>query len=96
MAFIGHELQHAIEILSNPHVRNTEDLYLFYSRFGTRGNGGLDFETTAAIKTGNAVREEIRAFQSCMEGKAYRIATLRCDPRPRHRIDEDDDPHDGS
>jgi hypothetical protein len=96
MAFIRHELQHAIEILSNPHVHNTKDMYFFYSRLGKRGNGPLDFETTAAIKAGDAVREEIRAFQSCMEGRAYRIATLQCDPRPRHRIDEDDDPHDGS
>jgi hypothetical protein len=79
MAFIGHELQHAIEILSNPHVRNTEDIYLFYSRFGTRGKGPLDFETTAATKAGDAVRKEIRAFKSCMNGRASgeeRIASL--------------------
>ena len=61
MAFIGHELQHAIEILRNPHVRKTTDMYFFYSRLGTQGEGGLDFETTAAIKVGDAVREEIRA-----------------------------------
>jgi hypothetical protein len=72
MAFIGHELQHAIEILSNPHVRNTEDMYLFYSRIGTRGKGSLAFETTAAIKAGDAVREELRAFQSRTTGRASR------------------------
>ena len=72
MAFIGHELQHAIEILSNPHVRNTEDMYLFYSRIGTRGRGPVDFETKAAIKAGDAVRKELRAFQSRTTGRAFR------------------------
>ena len=72
MAFIGHELQHAIEILSNPHVRNTEDMYLFYSRIGTREKGSLAFETTAAIKAGDAVKKELRAFQSRTTGRASR------------------------
>jgi hypothetical protein len=65
IASIGHELQHAIEILSNPDVRSTAAMYIFYSRFAKRiGPGRGAFETAAATKVGNAVREEIRAFES--------------------------------
>jgi len=58
-------LQHSVEILSNPNVRSTAAMYLFYSRFARRvGTGRGAFETEAATKVGNAVREEIRAFKS--------------------------------
>jgi len=69
IASIGHELQHAIEILSNPDVRSTAAMYIFYSRFAERvGTGRGAFETAAATKVGNAVREEIRAFKSPLSG----------------------------
>jgi hypothetical protein len=65
IASIGHELQHAIEILSNPDVRSTAAMYIFYSRFAKRiGTGRGAFETAAATKVGNAVREEFRDFKS--------------------------------
>jgi hypothetical protein len=70
VASIGHELQHAIEILSNPGVRSTAAMYIFYSRFAERvGTGRGAFETTAATKAGNAVREEIRTFESRAKDK---------------------------
>jgi hypothetical protein len=60
IASIGHELQHAIEILSNPDVRDTAAMYIFYSRFARRvGTGRGAWETAAATAAGNAVREEI-------------------------------------
>jgi hypothetical protein len=65
IASIGHELQHAIEILNNPDVRSTAAMYIFYSRFAERvGTGRGAFETAAATKAGNAVRTEIQAFES--------------------------------
>jgi hypothetical protein len=65
IASIGHELQHAIEILSNPDVRSSAAMYMFYSRFAERvGTGRGAFETAAATKVGNAVRREIQAFES--------------------------------
>jgi hypothetical protein len=68
IASIGHELQHAIEILSNPDVRSTAAMYIFYSRFAKRiGTGRGAFETEAATKIGNAVREELRAFKLLTE-----------------------------
>jgi hypothetical protein len=58
MGSIGHELQHAIEVLSNSKVTNTKALYFFYERNGIRR--GNTFETAAAIEAGQAVRAEVR------------------------------------
>jgi hypothetical protein len=47
MASIGHELKHAIEVLSEPHVTDRASMYSFLER---QGRNGLDrFETQAAI-----------------------------------------------
>jgi hypothetical protein len=58
MGSIGHELQHAVEVLSSPIVTNTNALYLFYQRNGIRT--GSVFETAAAVRAGNEVRAEVR------------------------------------
>jgi hypothetical protein len=58
MGSIGHELQHAVEVLSSPAVTNTNALYLFYQRYGIRT--GNVFETAAAVRAGNDVRAEVR------------------------------------
>jgi hypothetical protein len=58
MGSIGHELQHAVEVLSSPVVTNTRALYLFYQRNGIRT--GSVFETAAAVRAGNEVRAEVR------------------------------------
>ena len=58
MGSIGHELQHAVEVLSSPIVTNTKALYLFYQRNGIRT--GSIFETAAAVRAGNDVRAEVR------------------------------------
>jgi hypothetical protein len=58
MGSIGHELQHAIEVLSNSKVTTTRALYFFYERNGIRR--GNTFETAAAIQAGHAVRAEVR------------------------------------
>jgi hypothetical protein len=60
MASIGHELQHAIEILSHPHVTSGAAAYLLYDRIAGQGTG-LDngrFETVAADRAGVEVRHE--------------------------------------
>jgi hypothetical protein len=61
MATIGHELQHAIEVLSNTALRTEGALYLFYRRTGTKR--GRMFETADAVQTGNTVRAEVRRSQ---------------------------------
>ena len=59
MAAIGHELRHAIEVLSNPDIRSTGAMQLFYLRNGSRRPGGA-METYAAILAGDSVRAEVR------------------------------------
>ena len=67
MGSIGHELRHAIELLSDPSVTSGFAIYFFYQREATHrpnAEGSHQpgaFETNAAIDTGDAVRGEIRA-----------------------------------
>jgi hypothetical protein len=60
MSSIGHELQHAVEVLQNESLTTAEAVYLFYSRESP--TGGDAFETSAAIKAGNTVRSEVALF----------------------------------
>ena len=60
MASIGHELQHSLEVLGNANLRTTEAIYLFYSREAPTANE--PFETQAAVKAGNTVRQEVVTF----------------------------------
>lgn len=58
---IGHELQHTVEALSEPNTMDSLGLYNFFSRIATFGSNR--FETTEAIRAGNAVRDELRGFR---------------------------------
>ena len=60
MASIGHELQHALEVFRETTLKTAEAVYLFYSR--ENPTGGDSFETSAAIKAGNSVRNEVGLF----------------------------------
>ena len=57
MGSIGHELQHAVEALSEPATINTAALYNFFSRIAPSSSSR--FETIEAINVGDAVREEL-------------------------------------
>jgi hypothetical protein len=57
MATIGHELRHALEILTEPTVRTTEQAYLFYAREAATNREA--FETAAAIRAGLTVEQEL-------------------------------------
>lgn len=59
MGSVGHELQHAVEVLGNPAITSTIAMHLFYLRAGHRV--GNVFETAAAIRAGNNVRAEVRS-----------------------------------
>jgi hypothetical protein len=58
MASIGHELTHAVEVLSEPRVTSTAAMTLFYLRVG-RSGPSQSFETKAAIEAGDKVRSEV-------------------------------------
>jgi hypothetical protein len=57
MATIGHELRHALEVLSEPGVRTLTAAYMFYMREVPTANEA--FETAAAIRAGAAVASEL-------------------------------------
>lgn len=56
MGSIGHELQHALEALSNPNVRTSFGLSSFFHQIGPEGP--RRFETPEAIQVGLAVEKE--------------------------------------
>ena len=58
MTSIGHELGHAMEVLSHASVRSPSAMLLLYRRICERC--GVSFETNAAVRAGNAVRDELR------------------------------------
>jgi hypothetical protein len=57
MGSIGHELQHAIEVLGDVRVTNDTAIEHFFRSVGIRAGG--NFETKAAVDVGNAVRAEV-------------------------------------
>lgn len=60
MASIGHELQHAVEVLSNRTIKSGAAMYsLYFEKCHRCGSGGA-FETYAATRAGTAVRDELR------------------------------------
>jgi hypothetical protein len=59
MADIGHELQHAIELLSDPQVKDMHSAYAFFQREGPTGSDR--FETQAALHAGDQVGDECHA-----------------------------------
>jgi hypothetical protein len=60
MADIGHELQHALEILTNPAVR-TSSAAFFVATKDQSARDGIT-ETDAAIRAGDAIKKEVTAY----------------------------------
>ena len=59
MASIGHELRHAIELLSEPNIRNYQAAWSFFDREAPTDRELGRFETPAAVRTGLAVLAEV-------------------------------------
>src|SRR5437764_1092461 len=60
MAVIGHELQHAVELLSEHAVRSTAAAYLYYMREApTARDSFAAFETPAAVKAAITIEREL-------------------------------------
>jgi hypothetical protein len=58
MSSIGHELQHAIEVLREPSIRDGVTMFNFFKQIAPTDNNR--FETTAAVNAGDAVYDELR------------------------------------
>ena len=54
---MGHELQHALEVLGDARIRTDLDIFAFYKMHGLEVRGVI--ETRAAIAAGDAVRDEV-------------------------------------
>jgi len=59
MGLIGHELQHAIEVLANPRLRTSGAIVTFFLREGTFSSGRT-IETVAAEHAGIKIGEEVK------------------------------------
>ncbi len=58
VASLGHELEHALEVASDPDVRDQPGMIRLFSRIGI-GPAGGPYETRAAIEVGKTVRREM-------------------------------------
>ena len=67
MGAIGHELQHSVEVLSDPAVTDYSSMYFFYKLNADQMGTSTSFETKAAVKAGEDIIEEIRQFQRAEE-----------------------------
>jgi hypothetical protein len=61
LALIAHELQHALEVLSNHTIATAEDVEKLFEAIGTKGRSG-SFETEAALRVQDAVYREAREW----------------------------------
>ena len=61
---LGHELQHATEVLGQPRVRSTSEVLFFYQHEGFLIDGR--FETVAALETEEAVMAEVNKSGNCV------------------------------
>ena len=61
IAILGHELQHALEIAERPEIVDSTTLARAYEQFGfmRRAGSRVDFDTAAAIGTGNTIWREV-------------------------------------
>jgi len=87
MSSIGHELQHAIEVLREPSIRDGVTMFNFFKQIAPTDNNR--FETTAAVNAGDAIYDELREpskhhvravdrrINTIFEGGMSRSATFR-------------------
>ena len=59
MGLLGHELQHAVEVLANPRLRTSAAIVSFFMREGTF-TSGRTIETVAAERAGIKIENEVR------------------------------------
>jgi hypothetical protein len=62
MGAVGHELQHALEALSEPSVTDSQKMFFFFRRYTPTMRE--QFETQAAVEAGDAVEDELRHWRS--------------------------------
>lgn len=61
VALLGHELQHAVEIAGAAHVRDSQDMAIYYLHIGEAQSNGTRNESLAARAVGERVSQELTA-----------------------------------
>lgn len=60
LAMLAHELQHVVEVIDDPSVTSEDALRALYQRIGhPTGWNGQQWDTVAALRTGQTVRLEV-------------------------------------
>lgn len=70
IATIGHELQHAAEVVGDPRIKEGPDIRELYRRIGyvsMRMHGGQLYETRRAMRAGSKVLAELRSTRRVAE-----------------------------
>jgi hypothetical protein len=63
LPLLAHELQHALEVLSDESATSLKGVAELYERFGERRPGVGNFETTAALRVQDTVYREIHGHR---------------------------------
>jgi hypothetical protein len=63
VALIGHELQHAVEVLSDESATSQEDVAKLFERIGIQRKSSNNFETEDAQRVEDAVYREMRVHR---------------------------------
>jgi len=86
MGVIGHELQHALEVLGNPKIVDDQTLQHFYMREGATGDDNR-LETESADHAGLQVEKELHARSMCRHRPGVTSAeSARRGPHPRAAV----------
>ena len=70
IATIGHELQHAVEVVTDPRIEDAADISRLYRRIGylsMRTASGQLYETRRAVRAGAKILEELRTERRTAE-----------------------------
>jgi hypothetical protein len=72
IAWLGHELQHAMEIAQAPEVHDDASLARLYRRIGWQWGGGTGFESDLARATGRRIIEELSGITGKTAVRGFR------------------------
>ena len=75
IATIGHELQHAVEVLRNPHIDTSSKMLLWYMNESAIHAGG-HFETAAAVRAGDQVGKELSQGPTVREPEHHQAIVI--------------------
>jgi hypothetical protein len=68
LPLLAHELQHALEVLSDESATSQESVAQLYERIGVRRPGVGNFETDAALRVQKEVASELRSYGKTQPG----------------------------